>query len=273
LMNLCVNAGDAMPAGGTLNIETQGVIVTEEYARTHVGARQGAYVALSVTDTGIGMNEETAKRIFEPFFTTKQNGKGTGLGLSMVYGVVMNHKGFLSVYTEPGHGTTFTIYLPASGKPETQRPAETETPRGGNELILVVDDEEPIRSVAKDMLEAFGYRVFLAEDGLQAVQIYREHPDEIHLVILDMVMPKMGGGETFLELKALNPKLKALLSTGYSQNGKAQKILDNGVMGFVQKPYRLNELLSKVRAVLDAETHSQDARTASGREGACRYSS
>ncbi len=253
LINLCLNAADAMPYGGKLIIEAACETLTEQYVRTHVGAKAGSYVRLSVSDTGMGMDEETRKRIFEPFFTTKESGKGTGLGLSMVYGVVKNHGGFVHVYSELGHGTTFRIYLPISGKPERTETSELATPVGGDELILVVDDEKRIRSLAKDMLESFGYRILTAEDGVDAVKIYAQHKDEVGLVILDMVMPKMGGRETYLKLKELNPGVSVLLSTGYSQNGKAQEILDSGVMGFIQKPYQLHTLLSKVRSILDAK--------------------
>jgi CheY-like chemotaxis protein len=197
------------------------------------------------------MDKETQKRIFEPFFTTKKEGKGTGLGLSMVYGVMKNHGGYIAVYSEPGHGTTFKIYFPASGEAEDIRVLEPPAPHGRGELILVVDDEEPIREFAKDVLEGNGYRIILAENGVQAVRILEEYDGEISLVLLDMVMPKMGGHETFLRMKAGNPKIRVLLSTGYSQNGEAQAILDSGVKGFIQKPYKPNTLLSKVRSVID----------------------
>jgi PAS domain S-box-containing protein len=253
LMNLCVNAADAMPTGGRLIIETTVETLADEYIRSNAGAKAASYVRLSVTDTGIGMDEETRKRIFEPFFTTKEEGKGTGLGLAMVYGVVKNHGGFVHVYSEPGHGTTFRIHVPASGKPERREIAASESLCGGNELILVVDDEEQIRLLSKEMLESFGYQTLLAGNGEEAIEIYGERKDEIGLVILDMVMPKMGGHETYLKMRAINPDAKVLLSTGYSQKGKAQDILDSGVMGFIQKPYRLNALLSKVRSILDVK--------------------
>lgn len=251
LMNLCVNSRDAMPAGGELIIDTDFVRLSDEYARAHMGAKPGLYAVLSVTDTGMGMEKETAQKVFEPFFTTKEDGKGTGLGLSMVYGVVKNHDGYIAVYSEPGQGATFKIYLPAKGIPEKEEMSVSGVHLGGSELVLVVDDEDVMRSIAKDILEAHGYSVLLAQDGIEAVNVYREHKDEIHLVILDMVMPKRGGRETFSELKALNPDIKAILSTGYSRSGKAQDILDSGVMGFVQKPYQVGLLLSKVRCVLD----------------------
>jgi CheY-like chemotaxis protein len=251
-MNLCLNARDAMPGGGKLGISTFLAVFDAEYASRYLGAKPGLYVAVSVSDTGIGMNEETRQRIFEPFFTTKEKGKGTGLGLSMVYSVAKNHGGFVSVYSELGMGSTFKLYLPASGKPEVRVSSNPVMLRGNDELILVVDDEAAIRSLAKDSLEAYGYRVITTENGVDALEVYEKQKDEIHLVILDMVMPRMGGHEVFLRLKALNPRVKALLSTGYSQNGKAQEILDSGVMGFIQKPYQLNELLCKLNSVLHA---------------------
>ncbi|UCD56012.1 MAG: response regulator, partial [Candidatus Hydrogenedentota bacterium] len=251
LMNLCVNARDAMLDGGKLTIETNVETLTKRYAKTHAGTKPGSYVTLSVTDTGVGMDKESVERIFEPFFTTKEKGKGTGLGLSVVYGVVRNHGGHVRVRSEPGKGSTFKIYLPVSGKPEKEYSYESEMPQGGGELILVVDDEEVIRSLAKDTLESNGYRVLLAHNGVEAVKIYGKYNGDIGLVIIDMVMPKMGGRETFLKLKKINPQVKVLLSTGYSQNGEAKEMLNDGVIGFVQKPYQLGDLLSKVRSALD----------------------
>ncbi|MGC9092190.1 MAG: PAS domain S-box protein [Bacteroidota bacterium] len=249
LMNLILNARDAMPAGGKLIVSTESLVLAEEYVKSHVEAKKGLYVLLSVSDTGIGMDKKTLQRIFEPFFTTKE--KGTGLGLSMVYGIVKNHGGFIRVYSEVGEGTTFRVYLPASEKTETPLRMEEAPMSTGNELILVVDDEDTLRELVKDVLETYGYRVMLAGNGEEALQVYSKHKEEIALVILDMVMPKMGGRETFLKLKELNPKVRALLSTGYSQNGKAQEILNSGVMGFLQKPYQAEELAAKVRKVLD----------------------
>ncbi len=171
----------------------------------------------------------------------------------MVYGVVKNHGGYIAVYSEPGHGTTFKVYLPVSGEAEAAKAPEAPAAYGRGELILVVDDEEPIRDFARDVLEGNGYRGILAEDGGQAVRICEEHDGAISLVVLDMVMPNMGGHETFLRMRANNPGVKALLSTGYSQHGKAQEILDSGVKGFLQKPYQSNALLSEVRSVIDAD--------------------
>jgi len=254
LMNLCVNAADAMMDGGTLVIETGVETLTRDHAKSHMEAKPGSYVTLSVIDTGTGMGDETLERIFEPFFTTKEEGKGTGLGLAMVYGVVRNHGGSVHVSSKPGEGSTFKVYLPVKGKPSVQKRSATETPRNGSELILIVDDEKAIRSLARDMLESYGYSTLVAQSGAEAVEIYGKHKDEIGLVILDMVMPKKGGRETFLELKKLNPEVKTLLSTGYGENGKAKEILGIGVMGFVQKPYDVASLLSKVRSVLDEKS-------------------
>jgi PAS domain S-box-containing protein len=250
LMNLCVNGRDAMNGHGRLIIETKVETITEEYVRAHMNAVMGTCVVLSVTDTGSGMNEEIVERIFEPFFTTKPEGEGTGLGLSMVYGVVKNHDGYVRVYSEPGEGSTFKVYLPVNGKPKAREKQECGAIDNGSGLVLVVDDEASIRSLARDILESYGYNVLLAEDGPEAIKLYSERGDEIDLVILDMVMPKMSGRETFAKLKDLNPSVKALLSTGYSQNGKAKGILESGVMAFVQKPYNVNALLSEVKSVL-----------------------
>ncbi len=250
LMNLCVNARDAMDGRGKLIVETGVEAPAEGFIRRHLEARPGLYATLSVSDTGVGIDRENLQKIFEPFFTTK--GEGTGLGLSMVYGIVKSHGGFVSVYSEPCVRTTLKVYLPASGKPEVEETAGAETPFGDNELILVVDDEEHQRSLAGEMLETFGYRVLTAEDGSKAVEIYGKHKDEIDLAILDMVMPKMGGRETFLKLKEMDPHVKALLSSGYSPDAKVQMILDAGVIGFVRKPFHLNELLSEVRSALNA---------------------
>jgi len=253
LMNLCVNAGDAMPGGGKLTIETEVETVTEKYAAAHMGMRPGLFAKLTVNDTGLGIDKETQKRIFEPFFTTKEEGKGTGLGLSMVYGVIKNHGGHINVYSEPAHGTTFRIYMPVSDKSEPEKPSEAEAPSGRSELILVVDDEEHMRSLAGEVLETHNYRVLMAQDGAEAIEVFKKNNGDIGLVILDLIMPKMGGHETFFRMRAHQPSVKALLSTGYSQNGKAKEILDSGVMGFIQKPYQPNTLLAEVRRVLDAD--------------------
>ncbi len=251
LMNLCVNARDAMPHGGKLIVETDLTLIHDHDTSFFMGAKAGSYVTISVSDTGVGMDKDTLEKIFDPFFTTKEKGKGTGLGLSMVYGVVKNHGGFEKVTSEPGKGTTFKIYFPAGDKVKSTPKTVSKKPAHGNELILVVDDEEPIRMFVKDVLESYNYKVLLAENGAEAVSIFEKNKDKIDLVILDMVMPKMGGLQTFIKLKMLNPKVKAFLSSGYSPDGQAAEILERGVNGFLQKPYEMNDLLFKVRDVLD----------------------
>ncbi len=254
LMNLCVNARDAMPGGGRLTIQSSVARLSESDARNQPEAKPGWFAVLAVSDTGVGMEDGVKGRIFEPFFTTKEKGKGTGLGLSMVYGVVKNHGGFINVYSEPGEGSTFKIYLPLSGKPEVlESDADTEM-AGGHETILVIDDEEAIRQVAADILESYGYRVRMACDGAEGVAVYGSEGAGIDMVLLDMVMPRQGGRETFLQLKRIDPKVRVLFSTGYSQNEKVNEIMALGVQGFIQKPYQVKDLLAKVRAVLDGES-------------------
>jgi len=253
LMNLFVNARDAMPGGGRLIIEAHSMVLDEDYAKKRLGAKPGPYVVVSVTDTGVGMDKQTLSRVFEPFFTTKEKGKGTGLGLAVVYGIVKNHGGFIRVYSEVGEGTTFRVFLPASEKEEVPQGEQMIPLRGGNELILVVDDEESIRTLVADVLGSYGYKVLTAKDGEEAIEIYRERYSEISLVILDMIMPKMGGHETFRKLREINRDVRAILSTGFSQNGRAQEILREGVRGFIQKPYNVQDLVLKVRKALDAD--------------------
>ena len=254
LMNLCVNARDAMPGGGRLTIQSSVIRLGESDARSQPEAKPGWFAVLTVSDTGVGMDDGVKQRIFEPFFTTKDKGKGTGLGLSMVYGVVKNHGGFVNVYSEAGQGSTFKVYLPLSGKPEVMESVPETELAGGHETILVIDDEEAIREVACDILGSYGYRVRLATDGEEGVAIFRRQARQIDLVILDMVMPRQGGRETLLELQKINPKVRVLFSTGYSQNEKVNEIMALGVRGFIQKPYQIKDLLAKVRDILDAGT-------------------
>ncbi len=250
LMNLCVNARDAMPTGGILSVVSQSEKISEEYLAKYSYARPGEYIIISVADTGVGMDQETRERIFEPFFTTKEPGKGTGLGLAMVYGIVKNHGGWVHVYSEPGSGTIFKVYLPACAKAAVEVRADQSQVCFGSETILVVDDEEIIRSTLKATLESFSYRVLLAHNGVQALKLYAEYKDEIDLVLLDIVMPIMGGAETLDKLKEINPKVKVLLSSGYSESGQAQAIIDRGVRGFIQKPYQIGAFLNALTAAL-----------------------
>ncbi len=254
LINRCVNARDAMPEGGRLTIQSATTRLGENDLRNRPEAKPGRFAVLTVSDTGVGMDDSVKVRIFEPFFTTKEKGKGTGLGLSMVYGVVKNHGGFVNVYSEAGEGSTFRVYLPLSGKPEVQETDSAEDLTGGHETVLVIDDEEAIREVAVDILGSYGYRVCLAADGEEGISFFRREFRHIDLVILDMIMPRQGGRETFLELKRIDPGVRVLFSTGYSQNGKVSEILALGVKGFIQKPYQVKDLLAKVRDILDDDS-------------------
>jgi PAS domain S-box-containing protein len=249
LMNLFVNAADAMPRGGELFLETQNVELDEDYVRPF-SAKPGKYVRISVTDTGVGMDEETQRRIFEPFFTTKSLGRGTGLGLATVYGIIKAHEGIITVYSKPGEGSSFHIYLPASPKEPAREFKFDEGIARGSGTILVIDDEPMILKVADHLLRALGYRVITASGGKEGLRIYRERGLEIDLVILDMIMPDMEGGEVFESLKRMNSQIKVLLSSGYSINGRAREILKRGCVGFLQKPFTLAELSQKVKDAL-----------------------
>ena len=250
LLNLFVNAWQAMPGGGEIYLETRNVNLDESYTKPF-SVVPGRYVKFSVTDTGVGMDEKTRERIFDPFFTTKEMGRGTGLGLASAYGIVKGHAGIINVYSERGHGTTFNICLPASN---TEAIGEAE-PSGniipGNETVLVVDDEPTILEVAVEMLKGLGYEVLAAGSGRQAIEIYKANHGKIDLVILDMIMPDMGGGETYLALKSINPGVKAILSSGYSINGEAKTIMDQGVQAFLQKPFNMQDLSQKIQDVLE----------------------
>ncbi|HXX63843.1 MAG TPA: response regulator, partial [Bacteroidota bacterium] len=253
LMNLCVNARDAMPGGGTLTISTRSLREPDGFLRSLEPGQEEPYVCIDIRDTGIGIDKAIRGKIFDPFFTTKEKGKGTGLGLATVYGIVRNHGGFINVESEVGVGTTFTVYIPAVEKPAA-RPVQAEARMTrGKETILIVDDEETIRSLVRDILEEIGYHVLGAGNGEEAIEIYRHHSSPIDLVILDMTMPGMGGRETFEKLKEVDPGVRAILSTGYSQDERAREVLALGVKGFVQKPYRINELAAAVRRVLDSQ--------------------
>jgi PAS domain S-box-containing protein len=252
LLNLFLNAWQVMPDGGEIYLETDNVILDQKYVQ-HYSVPSTRYVKISVTDTGTGMDEQTQERIFEPFFTTKEMGRGTGLGLAMVYGIIKGHKGLINVYSELGHGTTFSIYLPASGKDVTDEMVANEELEWGDETILIVDDEEVVINVAKDILESLGYEVLIAHNGHEAIDIYKANNDKIHLVILDMVMPEMSGGETFDRLKEINPNINVILASGYSLNGMAKKIIEKGCRGIIQKPFTIVSLSHNVREALDED--------------------
>jgi CheY-like chemotaxis protein len=250
LMNLFVNAADAMPRGGDLFLTTRNV--TEKALQGKpFKVEPGPYALISVRDTGSGMDGKIMERIFDPFFTTKPVGRGTGLGLASAYGIVKAHNGYIDVESEKGAGTCFFLYLPAS---KHQVVHETLTPSGpvrGAETLLVVDDEESVLKVAQLMLQKLGYRVLAAKNGKEAIQLFSGKRESIHMVILDMIMPDMGGGLLYEKLKALDPGLKALLSSGYSLDGQATEILKQGCNGFIQKPFGVADLSRKIRDILD----------------------
>lgn len=249
LLNLYVNAWQAMPAGGEIYISTENIKLHEDYVEPY-GVGSGRYVKISVTDTGAGMDKTTQQRIFEPFFTTKEMGRGTGLGLASVYGIIKNHGGFINVYSERGEGTTFNIYLRVSGGDIIQEKDKTKELLRGSETVLFVDDEEMIIDVGRQMLQELGYTVIPAMTGNEAIELYSEHEDKIDFVILDMIMPDISGGIVFDRLKEQHPDIKVLLSSGYSLNGQASKILNRGCNGFIQKPFTMESLSRKIREVL-----------------------
>ncbi|MDM8541329.1 PAS domain S-box protein [Desulfococcaceae bacterium HSG9] len=250
-LNLFVNAAHAMPSGGDLYLETENIYINKESVMSQI-LSSGHYVRLAITDTGMGMDQETQTKIFDPFFTTKSKGEGTGLGLTSAFGIIKKHGGIINVYSEKGEGTTFNIYLPASGKLETDLVEETDDApiEGGNETILLVDDEDIVITVGGEMLELLGYTVLTARSGQEAVDIYKADHDRIDLVILDIIMPHKGGEETFEQLKALDPDIVTLLSSGYAINTKAKRILNKGCRGFIQKPFDIRRLAQKIRMIL-----------------------
>jgi len=250
ILNLYVNAWQAMPGGGELRLKTENVLVGDELAGPYP-VKPGRYVKISVSDTGIGMNHETTQRIFEPFFTTKEAGIGTGLGLSSAYGIIKNHGGFITVKSKKGEGTTFEIYLPTSDKKLFKEKSMSEELIPGTERILLVDDEDMILDVGKQMLERMGYEVMVATNGREAVEILEQEKETVDLVILDMIMPDMSGGQVFDRIKEARSDMRVLLSSGYGVDGEAAEILERGCDGFVQKPFNIKHLSQKIREVLD----------------------
>lgn len=249
LMNLCVNARDAMPDGGTLTISAKTIFIDENYARLNIDAQVGYYIFLTVTDTGMGIPSEILDRIFEPFFTTKEIGKGTGLGLSTVIGIIKGHGGFVKVYSEVGVGTQFQVYFPAVDTPETMPLAESSLPQGHGELILVVDDEMAIREITKASLETYNYKAITASNGIEAVAIYAEHRDRISVVLTDMMMPSMDGPTTIRTLQRINPEVKIIAVSGLSSSDKMAQAAGTGVKTFLSKPYTTQELLETIERV------------------------
>jgi len=251
LLNMCVNARDAMGDGGILTISAENVSLDEYYARMHIEAKPGPYVTISIADTGMGIPANILDRIFEPFFTTKDIGRGTGLGLSTALAIVKSHGGFINVYSEMRKGTTFRVYLPAhrgDGIAPVVEEGE-ETPKGDGELILVVDDEPGIREMTKETLEANGYHVITACDGAEAIATYVQRDKEIKVVITDMIMPVMDGAATIRALHMLNPEVAIIASSGFAGEGQTSNLRDTQVRAFLTKPYTANKLLRALNAI------------------------
>ncbi len=252
LMNLCINARDAMPQGGRLRIEAENVDIDDHYARMNVEAKPGKYVCVTVVDNGVGIPDQNLSKIFDPFFTTKDHGHGTGLGLSTVVGIVRSHGGFVNVYSELSRGAQFKVYLPASelaqhSQPSTVRP---ELPAGNGQLVLVVDDENSIREIARETLLSFGYRVLTANDGTEALALFASRKNEISCVITDMMMPYMDGPATIRAIRKLDPEMKIIGTSGLKASEKTEEAAQLGMSAFLQKPYTAERLLKTLANVL-----------------------
>jgi CheY-like chemotaxis protein len=252
LMNLCVNARDAMPEGGLIAIKAENMVVDENYARMHIEAKPGRFVVITVSDTGPGMSVDIQSRIFEPFFTTKEMSKGTGLGLSTAMTIVKSHGGFINVYSELHKGSKFSLYLPALESPDAveANTLRTDLPLGNGELILVVDDEDSIREITRGTLETFGYNVLTATDGTEALAIYADRKNDIAVVLTDMVMPFMDGPATIRALQKMNPTVKIIAASGFTAGNKAGEGPLEGVNIFLSKPYTAEKLLKALAQVL-----------------------
>lgn len=252
LMNLCVNARDAMPEGGLISIKAQNMFIDENYARMHIEAKPGRFVVITVMDTGPGMSPEIQSRIFEPFFTTKEMSKGTGLGLSTALTIVKSHGGFINVYSEQHKGSQFSLYLPALTSRDSvdAKRLQTDLPLGHGELVLVVDDEESIREITRGTLEAFGYQVLTASDGTEALAVYADRKNDVAVVLTDMVMPFMDGPATIRALKKMNPKVKIIAASGLSAGNRAGEGQLEGVAIFLSKPYTAEKLLKALADVI-----------------------
>lgn len=251
LLNMYVNAWQAMPKGGDLYLRTVHTTLAAAFCQPH-GIDPGHYVQVSVTDTGIGMNKTISRQIFDPFFTTKEKGRGTGLGLASAYGIIKNHGGTITVYSELGRGTTFNIYLPASNKKVYQEASIDKALIKGSGTILLVDDEEMIIDVGQAMLEKLGYHVLACCNGQEAIQTVTDRAQTIDLVILDLIMPGMDGEMVFDQIRQFAPQIPIMLSSGYAIDGQAQKIMDKGCNSFIQKPFDISKLSRKIRQILEA---------------------
>lgn len=251
LMNLAVNARDAMPDGGELSFETVNMFVDADMARLISGAHTGPYVLLTVTDNGSGMSQETISHMFEPFYTTKSLGKGTGLGLSVVHGIVTQHEGFIICESEQGHGTKFHVYFPAiDSDVEIEEPGTQVLALGGSETILLVDDDDVVRDMCQQILEKANYKVILAANGQEALELYNQQKEEISMVLLDLIMPVMGGERCLTELLAINPSLKIVVVSGYQGETTARDLISAGAKAAIYKPFGPHEVLKVVRNVL-----------------------
>jgi two-component system cell cycle sensor histidine kinase/response regulator CckA len=252
LMNVCINARDAMPTGGTISLTASNVSVDENYARMNIDAQPGNYVLIQVSDSGEGMPQDVIKRIFDPFFTTKEIGKGTGLGLSTALSLIKSHGGFINVYSEPRKGSKFSIYLPSAEEPhEVIQNDEVKLPRGKGEVILVVDDEDNIRNVASATLDTFGYRSVTAVDGTDALAVFSQHRDEIAAVLTDMAMPYMDGLALIRALKKMAPETKVIAMSGLFSEGQSEELSSLNVEGLISKPYSAETLLTTIREILE----------------------
>ncbi len=249
LLNLYVNAWQAMPEGGHLYLQTENVSLKPSFVEAY-GVEPGRYVRISIRDTGCGMDEVVRKRVFDPFFTTKEMGRGTGLGLASAYGIIRNHGGIIRVKSTVGRGSTFSIYLPASQKPAVEVRSVPQRIEAGEGTILLVDDESLVVDVGRQVIEKLGYTALTARGGQEAIELYGRFKDRVDLVILDMVMPRMSGGETYKRLRKIDPSVKVLLCSGYSIEGQANEILALGCNGFIQKPFSMDELSQKIHHIL-----------------------
>jgi CheY-like chemotaxis protein len=263
-MNLCLNARDAMPRGGQLQLQSSNVILTQEQVQGHFDARAGQFVRIIVQDTGHGIAPEIRTRIFEPFFTTKKPGEGTGLGLSMVFGIVQQHQGWIECLSEVNRGTCFTLYFPRSEAAEAaplsaeiSQANEAEAPRKGT--ILLADDEQALRDLGRMILETQGYQVMLAEDGQEAVEIYEREGRQIDLVVLDLTMPRLSGQDAFHQMLKINPQVPVLFTSGFSKQHLSQADHER-ILGFISKPFLPEDLTRSVRAALELDEYQSSRR-------------